>query len=270
MSHEFGNITVRNNSLLVNGEALSLKETSPDKLREALELGRRAIISGIEDFYSKTKLANPEATVVRPSVLSMQITDKSTTKQQDARFLSFYGLTNQTNVHRHVIEVKSRLEPYWEATEAAGFTPEIRNRLGGRAMWLALRNPETDPAPVGGLDSLPQALGFLEPGKAVELKPAMREAWIGSDEATYRDLLSKYQELGEERVDQEAGVPGEAPRQLRQIGLIIATANTKLAVQGPGSGDYLDILQEAEEYAYQMHYDELSSVLEAEISRIGN
>lgn len=270
MSYEADGITLRDNFLLVNGEALTLEATSPSELREALELGRRAIISGIEDFYSKTGSANPEAAVVRSSVLSMQITDKSTTKKQDARFLSFYGLTNQTNVHRHVIEIKSRLEPYWEAAEAAGFAPEIRNRLGGRAMWLALRNPETDPEQIGGLDNLPQALGFLEPSKAAELKPAMREAWASSEEATYRDLLSKYQELGEDRVDQEAGVPGEAPRELRQIGLIIATANVKLAIQGPSASDYLNTLREAEEYAYQMHYDELSGVLEAEIDRISN
>ncbi|HET8690382.1 MAG TPA: hypothetical protein VFL81_03010 [Candidatus Saccharimonadales bacterium] len=276
MSYEADRIAVRNNSLLVNGELLAMKEASPDELSEVLELGRTAIINGIESSYEQTKTKNPGAIVKRPSILSLVLTNKARTEQQKAEFLSRYGLMNRTGLYRHRVEVTEQTEPYWSAVERSGFKPEVRAtaaRVGRQvisSLYMAIRNPETDAPSIGSLEHLPEALGFRQLGRDTLDYQKLKQAYEG-DSSGYEALLDHQQDEGQARVDADTEFFGHEIRPYAQIGLIIAKANLRLSIEGPAysqTDSYRGTLEDAEEYAFQMGYDEISDLIKVEIERL--
>jgi hypothetical protein len=145
-------ITLESNYLKFNGKTLVPKDfssvrfnTETDYEIEAHDLiyilgvGRSAINSGIENFYERTKATHPDLTIVRPSLFAVRL------GYDETRILTSRGQANNTSIHRSIEEVERDVLPYWHAVRHAGFVPELRSRIGGKAAeatWLLLRKPE--------------------------------------------------------------------------------------------------------------------------------
>lgn len=287
-----GGAEIKNNTLFFDGKPLDVRTHSEHHLRFVLSsLGRDAIVDGIEDLYKKTSTANPTAEeITRPSISVINL-------GPDAGVLSPLGYLNLTRVHRHVLEIQDVQRDYWDVVKEYGFTPEIRSRLGARAVAhsrLMLRNPETDPVPITPLDALPAALGFVEPSEIRELRPKLREAYAHNDPEALRALWGEVADENQAAVDRQFAsiqLYGELSQRGAEaavrVGRDIAEATLRIEIIGE---DYLldpdryelalfdihhhirELSNEGDEdtkgYAYRMELDAVDEELKKEVERV--
>lgn len=263
---------IRGNRLLLDGRPLSLEAHSPRDLAYVLgSLGREAIVNAIEDSYTSMVEANPGAPVVRPSLYAVDL------GASDKNILSDFGQRNRTRIHRSIIEVQPEIHDYWNTIRAVDFSPEIKSGMGSRKNpqnWLFLRNPETDPPLITPLDHLPNALGFIEPAVTTELKSQMAEAWSTHDTETYERLKNEYMDECQAAIDRQAESYGDQPsvRALAQVGYILAKANLMVEIEGDAyllnPSRYETHLNDAFDYAFELHEDEVVEMILMEVARI--
>lgn len=254
-------------------------------------LGRQTIVDGIEDLYAKTKAANPTAEeIARPSISLVEL-------GPDTGVLSPLGRLNRIHIHRHILEIQDAQRGYWNVVKQYGFTPEIRSRLGARAVAhsrLMLRNPETDPLPITPLDALPAALGFVEPSEIRKLRLKLREAYAHNDPETLRTLWGEVADENQAAVVRQFAsiqLYGELSQRGAEaavrVGRDIAEATLRIEIIGE---DYLldpdryelalfdihhhirELSNEGDEdtkgYAYRMELDAVDEELEKEVERV--
>jgi len=263
-------IAIHGTLLLFEGEPLKAETHTPRDLSFVLGvLGRDAIAAAIADSFNLSRAKDKGATIVPPSISAMDLgPDRKTV-------LTPFGQRNRTALHRSILEVGPAFRDYWNVVASFDLAPQIR-RMGSRddsANWLLLRNPDTDPPLVTPLEHLPRALGFLEPAVTSELKPKLAEAWNAGDLDTYRALGDEFTDASMEAIDRQSQSFNDPEvRAYAQIGLIVAQANLRAEIEGDSflhdPQGYGLHLADANEYALQMHIDDLADALQTEISRV--
>jgi len=122
-------------------------------------------------------------------------------------------------------------------------------------------NPEAGAEEVKPIDALPEKLGFIETTDLAELRGVLVEAIdSGSNRATR--LMTVYQELGGEVVDELPNA--ERPR--AQIGLIVQMGLIRR--DGGRADQYMQDLEDAIDYAWQVGLDAEVAVLEAALAEV--
>lgn len=259
-------------------------DTESDVLYVLGKLGRQAIVDGIENVYEKTRAANLTAEVTRPSIGVINL-------GPDAEVLSPLGHLNRTSVHRHILEIQDGQRGYWDVVKEHGFTPEVRSRIGARAVahsWLMLRNPETDPPPITPMDALPAALGFVEPSEIRNLRPELRQAYANNDTEAIKILWGRVADENEAAVDrqyksfiQHGALSLRGIEAAARVGRDISQAILRIEIIGD---DYLldperyedalfdihDYIRELayEKYEYHMELDAVDEELKKEVERV--
>lgn len=137
----------------------------------------------------------------------------------------------------------------------------------GRSQEHQPPTPETSEAAKDrGIDALCEQLGFIETDELKSLREQAVEAYHSGDTEGVRDALIGYQLLGEELVN---GMQGYDYMQ-GQIGLIVAKAT--LHRDTGNIGAFLDDIEDAKTYAFNMQEDDVASRLEkvpsSEIARL--
>ncbi len=191
-------VALRSNFLTVQGCTLRadvLPGASKSELRvnahelgRILQLGRFAILDGIEDFYEHTLANNPGAEVVRPSIFTVRL---GNTKQADEPSMDVF--TEYGHANGGVIENDHEIQPgfheYWAEVMAAGFKPEVRRTSGKKdgGAWLLLRKPTL-------LQVASDWLRF-----PIDLQPSL--AQITDSRASKIDALTQLQDEFATRID---------------------------------------------------------------------
>lgn len=106
------------------------------------------------------------------------------------------------------------------------------------------------------IDSLAEHLGFVETTILRQIRVDALEAFLSDETQSVRDLLADYQTYGEQQVD---GLEGNTYMK-GQIGLIIAKAT--LDRDTGNITAFLDAVEDAAEYAFNIGEDEVVAVLE--------
>jgi hypothetical protein len=125
------------NILLVDGEFMQIRDTSPERLRGVLKVGHAAIIEAIDNLYQKA--ANNAPFVQRGSVFVIKMADN------EVRALSEQGLESRDHkpfnrgTYEDVVELKPKYHPYWQVVEQEGFIPIARQTYKAD-FWLAVRD----------------------------------------------------------------------------------------------------------------------------------
>ncbi len=262
---------IRNNTLFLDGKPLDVHSHNEHHLRFVLgSLGRDAIVNSIESVYKETACRNPGADVTRPSLVAMNL------GRSEHIVLTELGRHNRTRVHRSSVELQPRIRDLGDVIQEYGFTPEVKSGLGARATaysMLYLRNPETDPAPITGIDYLPTALGFVEPAEFRVLRPQLRQAILDGDMETYHSLLEKADNEGRAAIKRQAETYSydSLTHASAQIGFIVSGGILRAEIEGTlymGSQGYKERLVDAEAYAYQLGLHEVCAKLMEEIERM--
>ena len=263
-----GSAEIRRNALFLDGKPLDVRTHSQYHLRFVLgSLGRDAIVDSIESTYEQTALRNPGAEVMRPSLVAMNL------GRNERTVLTELGRHNRTRIHRSSVELQPRIRDLGDVIQEYGFSPGVRSGLGVRATAysaLCLRNPETDPAPITGIDHLPAALGFIEPAELRVLRPLLRLAFLDGDTATYHSLLEKADNEGRAAIDRQDDSYDHQARTYAQIGFIVSGGILRAEIEGNmymRSQGYRERLEDAEEYAYWLGLPEVCAKLTEEIER---
>ncbi|TAH32035.1 hypothetical protein EYC58_05180 [Candidatus Saccharibacteria bacterium] len=268
MTFVSGGAEIRNNTLFLDGKPLDVHTHIEHHLRFVLgSLGHDAIVGSIEDAYKQTARKNPGAVITRPSVVAINL------GRDERAVLTELGRHNRTRLHRSSLELQPRICDLGDVIQEYGFTPEVRSGLGVRATAysaLCLRNPETDPAPITGIDHLPAALGFIEPAELRVLRPLLRLAFLDGDTETYHSLLEKADNEGRAAIDRQDDSYDHQARTYAQIGFIVSGGILRAEIEGNmymRSQGYRERLEDAEEYAYWLGLNEVCAKLTEEIER---
>ncbi len=137
-----GGLRVGNRSL--RADVLPRKDgfehVDPEALEGVLLMGRRAIVSALDEIYAQSKARHPDLTVVRGSIWTAQLGNAGETDGRNSRVYSQAGYDNG-GIHYSKYEQKPAFWDYWEAIEHAGFYPEVRGASGSNGgAWLCLRD----------------------------------------------------------------------------------------------------------------------------------
>lgn len=263
-------LTIRGNSLVF---ADSEAQNDPVFLEAALKANRDIIRAGIEAFYEKTKAANPDAEVHRPSMTLVKIETAA------SEALTEIGTANRTGIHREIAEIDEKLHPLWSAIVSSGFAPELRSGMGEQAI-LFLRMPEQDdqtgpdlehvqgaaPETVGridfNIDVLPSLLGLTKTDEMMHLEE--RIARITEDHETSDELIemvTRYQEMLEQVV--MIAHAGEQHQHL-QLAALIVIANLKRDLGY--FEEYVEDLEDARLVAEQLSIEEALIAIDSTIA----
>lgn len=218
-------VAMRSNWLRVNNrtlhtnvleyEATDKLSVSAEELERVLILGRRTIVTSIEEFYLKQVAKNPGSEIVRPSIWTAQIGTSAQTEGRDNPVFTAKGYANG-GVNRYYDEIQPAFRAHWGAIARAGFLPEVRRtetvRDGGA--WLLLRKPTLD-------EVLSRWFGWDEGiiDNAVEVIK-------DDDKDIEQRKLHLFRKLGEKAVDRAP----DPVRSREQIGLIMAMGAIKLSL----------------------------------------
>lgn len=242
---KFPEIHLHQNWLRVNDQSLwadVLKQGRDDKLEisateleRVLKLGRQAIVAGIEEIYSLTKIKNPTLTVERPSVFTAQLGMPRQSDGSNSRVFTQKGYANGGNILERD-EIQDKFHPHWDAVIKAGFVPEVRRTSGVRdgGAWLLLRKPTFD-------DVLRHWLNYEEP---VENSVIQQQAAEGRLNIA---AIRAYRENGERAIETYTPTYDIARHDRQQIGLILAVGALKLSVDNWYG--YRDEVEDALTYA---------------------
>ncbi len=141
MSNIVPNVEVTRTSLIVNGEGLRLEDTSPEYLKTVLDVGRVAILGGINAFHEKMQAQYPEYNDIHPPSISVM---QLATNSRKTRALTRLGLSNGSSVHIDIDEIHPRHHSLWNTIANSKFAPEVRSNLAGDGeiggVWLYLRD----------------------------------------------------------------------------------------------------------------------------------
>lgn len=231
-------VVLRSNWLTVNGATLradALKNSrserltvSAEELQSVLLLGRRAIVQGIEEFYSRHQ---PYAST-RPSIWTVHLGTTAQTDGRNSKVFTERGYANG-GVNTSIDEIQPRFHGHWNAIKEAGFLPEVRRTSGTEdgGSWLLLRKPSLN-------EVLHHWFGYPE-----EALNEVIATVVDEDKGVERRNLRIYRMLGERIVDK---MPDRA-RSRMQIGQILSMAAIKSAL-GDKTG-YEDEVDDAFTYA---------------------
>lgn len=224
--------------ILPSNKALGL-EVDPEELRAIIDLGRYAILDGIEAFYKRTKQANPGSTVVHPSIWTAQLGTSEQTDGVKTRVFTPKGYENGG-----VIEARDELqEPFrafWDAVLAEGFLPEVRRTSGALlgGAWLALRRPTLAQVSEYWLDD-PNVMPLLDPDNLKPTAEGLREF------QEYSELLIDMRDGTLQSVNASAQERASTRSRL-QISALLASAAYKHTTL---LGEYGEDMEDAVTYA---------------------
>ena len=239
---EDATVGLRSNFLIVNGHSLRadvLKESksesltiSPEALEKVLLMGRRAIVTGIENFYEQQVARHPDLTVQRPSIWTAKLGTTAQTDGSNSKVFTDKGYANG-GINTSIDEVKPQFHAHWNAVVEAGFLPEVRRTSGARdgGSWLLLRKP-----------TLPQVLEYWF-GTPKDVFEDIINTISDNDNALERRNLRWYRMLREQAIDAAVDTVPDTARSREQIGLILSMAAIKSAL-GDAVG-YEDELEDA-------------------------
>jgi hypothetical protein len=197
-------------------------------------LGRSAILSGIEAIYEQTKQRNPNSKVVRPSVWTMHLAKEKHT-HKDTNFVFTQKGYDNGGIRTDRDEILDRFHGHWDAVKNAGFIPEVRKISVAKdaGAWLLLRKPSIE-------EVAKQWFGHVETREMV-----IARATPELD----KDSIRIYSDLGQELVE-ELEVDGHSDM---RMGLNLAVAAIKRTM-GDIDGFLLDVdetLVQADQDAYR-------------------
>jgi hypothetical protein len=197
-------------------------------------LGRSAILSGIEAIYEQTKQKNPNSKIVRPSVWTMHLAKEKHT-HKDTNFVFTQKGYDNGGIRTDRDEILDRFHGHWDAVKNAGFIPEVRKISAAKdaGAWLLLRKPSIE-------EVAKQWFGHVETREMV-----IARATPELDKSSIR----LYEELGQESVD-ELEIDGRSDM---RMGLNLAVAALKRTM-GNIDGfivDVEDTLEQADNNLYR-------------------
>lgn len=242
-------IGIHSNWLQIDGQTLRADilpgarrgeiDIDPEGLRTVIDLGRYAILDGIEAFYERTRHANPNSTVVRPSIWTARLGNPNQTDGVNTRVFTPKGYENGG-----VIEARDELQepfrPFWDAVLAEGFLPEVRRTSGAQhgGAWLALRRPTLAQVSEHWLDD-PNVMPLLDPDDLRPTPEGLQEF------KEYMETLNDLRD-GTLRSVNASAQECMSTRSRLQISALLASAAYKHATL---LGDYREDMEDVVTYA---------------------